>query len=47
MNGVMEYFRDVGSNKISDISHEEVAYTDTSPGQKISYKYAELIQIQL
>ena len=38
-------FLNFGSKELADYSHKEKAYTDTKPGEKISYDYAFDIEI--
>lgn len=42
---VKEYFKDFNSSRIRDFSHRERGYTETLPGQRISYQYAKDLQI--
>lgn len=42
---VKDYFKDHTSTEIKDLSHREPAYRDTDKGQKISYRFAESLQI--
>lgn len=42
---VDQFFEKFGSAAIKDFSHRETAYTATKSGQKISYLYAEQLQI--
>lgn len=45
---VKNAFRDFGSRRISDYSHEELAWKETREGQPIDYKYAkDLIEFEL
>ena len=42
---VNKYFESYTARAISDLSHEEVAYKETKPGETISYKYAIALSI--
>jgi putative zinc finger/helix-turn-helix YgiT family protein len=37
---IKEYFKDFNAKRITDFSHDEKAYKETSPGDIISYEYA-------
>lgn len=47
MKRIHEYFSKMGSNEISDLSHQEEGYKKTKKGKPISYKYAEKIKVQI
>lgn len=42
---VKEYFKDFGSARIMDFSHEEIGYVSTNEGESISYLYAQNLKI--
>jgi len=42
---VNEYFKDFGAKAISEFSHCEKGYQETSQGQPISYEYASFLQV--
>lgn len=42
---VKEHFKSFSATEIRDFSHEERAYAETVKGEKISYKFAEYLQI--
>jgi hypothetical protein len=42
---IKEHFRDYTATRIKDFSHEEQGYKKTSEGQRISYEYADALQI--
>lgn len=45
LSTVKEYFKDFNSKKITDFSHDEKAYKETAPGDKISYEYASDLKL--
>lgn len=45
LNMIKMKFLNFGSKELADYSHKEKAYTDTKPGEKISYDYAFDIEI--
>jgi putative zinc finger/helix-turn-helix YgiT family protein len=45
LSTVKEYFKDFNSKKITDFSHDEKAYKETAPGDKISYEYARDLKL--
>jgi putative zinc finger/helix-turn-helix YgiT family protein len=42
---IKEHFKDYTATKIKGYSHEEQGYKETSEGQRISYEYADALQI--
>lgn len=42
---VLDYFKDYKCGQIKDRSHEEIAYKETKPQERISYKYALEIKL--
>jgi hypothetical protein len=42
---VKEYFKEFNAKRITDFSHDEEAYKKTTPGDKISYEYADLLKL--
>lgn len=42
---VKEYFKDFGSARIMEFSHEEIGYASTNEGEPISYLYAQNLRI--
>lgn len=42
---IQEYFAEFTSKEISELSHSEKGYQETSDGELISYQYAEALQI--
>ncbi len=42
---VKEYFKDFTAKRITDYSHDEKAYKETAPGDKISYEYASDLKL--
>ncbi len=44
---VKRYFRDWGSKRISDLSHEEPAWRETEPSRWISYDHADRLRIRI
>lgn len=42
---VKEYFKDFGSARIMEFSHEEIGYVSTNEGEPISYRYAQNLRI--
>ena len=47
MDYICEEFRDFGSTKISQLSHQETAYRNTGDGEIISYEHARELSIML
>jgi hypothetical protein len=47
LEAVYSYFARVGSSGITKISHEEIGYTATSPGEPISYEYADKLNVDI
>lgn len=47
LEAVHSYFERVGSSGITKISHEEIGYTVTSPGEPISYEYADQLKVDI
>ena len=45
LSTVKEYFKDFNSKKITDFSHDEKAYKETAPGDKISYEHARDLKL--
>lgn len=45
LEGVHKYFANIGSKRISDLSHKEEGYLATTYKQPISYKYADLLKV--
>lgn len=45
MATIKEYFEPFSATEIRDFSHKELAYKETTKGEKISYKFAEYLQI--
>lgn len=44
LNAVYKRFRDYSSTDISRVSHGELGYEETEPGERISYDYARLLK---
>jgi putative zinc finger/helix-turn-helix YgiT family protein len=47
LEAVHGYFEKVGSSGITKISHEEVGYAATRPGEPISYEYADELKVNI
>jgi hypothetical protein len=42
-----EYFKDMGSLEISNLSHKEKGYKETPEGEVISYEYADRMKVKM
>lgn len=45
LNDIKVYFENFSASEIKDFSHEEVAYTSTSEGEMISYRFADKLKV--
>lgn len=45
LQSTLDFFKDYGSVKIMNFSHEETAYKSTRDGEKISYQYAKELRV--
>jgi hypothetical protein len=44
LQAVHDHFRNLGSKAISDVSHQEPGYLETTTGNPISYNYADSLR---